>query len=130
MMSELLARRKAAAENSGATSKEDEKKKRRRQLGRAPSNALHTSNPSTADDLASRANSVVAEERFEGKGYVEYQPSQELGWDAPGAREEREKMIRAMGGKVEESGVMVGPIGVVKDIVSEAGLGRSRKRRG
>ncbi|KAF2264726.1 hypothetical protein CC78DRAFT_543774 [Lojkania enalia] len=121
IMTDLLAARKAAA--SKIPGKEDEKWKRRRQLGRAQSTR---SNPSTADDPLSRASSgsaalgnmdeggifdLVGEGRNEGKGYVEYQPSQELGWDAPGAQEARKRVI-------------------VKDVVSEpSGLRTGRRKR-
>ncbi|KAF2786767.1 hypothetical protein K505DRAFT_343518 [Melanomma pulvis-pyrius CBS 109.77] len=159
IMYSIMAARKAHAaavtsKSGPITTKEDDKRKRRRQLGRATSTR---SNPSTADDIVSRASSVAegakrgiigeeiaeadevdagGEEGFNGKArnmYEAYQPSQELGWDAPGAQEVREQMIRAMGGKVEESGMLVASIGVVKDVVSEGGGGMSRavrKRRG
>ena len=145
-MASILAARKAhAAAKADNAGKKDDKRKRRRQLGRATSGR---SNASTADDIASRTSSAAEgakrpffneENLVEGdveKGgerdgkqkYVEYQPSQELGWDAPGAQEAREQMIRAMGGKIEDSAVMVSPIGVVRDMVDE-GRGRSGRRR-
>lgn len=113
LMSGLLAARKAAA--SAAPSKEDEKKKRRRQLGRATSTR---SNGSTAEEVFSRTSSAdhtrdvrdgdenENRDRRQQK-YVEYQPSQELGWDAEGLQ---------------------AGIGVVKDVVSEGSkLGRRRR---
>lgn len=150
IMSNLLAQRKAATEHNASNFEADKRKLRRRQLGRATSTR---SNPSTADAPVSRAgseapngiaeeevnfDSVLGEEKDfgvgKGKGVVMYQPSQELSWDALGAQEAREQMIRAIGGKVLDSGGVVAqkPIGVVKDVVSgEVGLGRaSRRRRG
>ncbi|KAF2705857.1 hypothetical protein K504DRAFT_493711 [Pleomassaria siparia CBS 279.74] len=158
IMASIMAVRKAhaaaAASKTGPhTSKEDEKRNRRRQLGRATSTR---SNNSTTDDVISRTSSAVdvakrvfsaedsietsegcdGEQSFEGKArktYEEYQPSQELGWDSPGAAIAREKMIREMGGKVEETGTKVASIGVVKDVVSGVGGGLSRaprKKRG
>ncbi|KAF2873874.1 hypothetical protein BDV95DRAFT_541299 [Massariosphaeria phaeospora] len=131
IMSKLLANRKPA---SNPTDKQDEKRKRRRQLGRATSTR---SNPSTADDMLSRTSSaadVVNEDggviaREVKKVHVEYQPSQELGWDAPGAQEARAKMITAMGGTVEEGGSVLEGIGVVKDVVSDTGALGRRKRK-
>ena len=71
-----------------------------------------------------------AEERTKAKP-IQYQPSQELGWDAPGAQEARAQMIRAIGGKVEEGTSVMEGIGIVKDSMSEVpGPTRSRKRRG
>lgn len=145
IMSNILAQRKAAAEQN--PNPDAEKKKRRRQLGRAASSR---SNPSTADDVVSHASSALATEhrvsehldetvldnmldgaKDLGKGRLdEYQPSQELGWDAPGAQEAREQMIRAMGGKVEETSGVVRSVGVVRDVVSaDRGAGRAGRRK-
>ncbi|KAF2649269.1 hypothetical protein K491DRAFT_698238 [Lophiostoma macrostomum CBS 122681] len=151
IMSNILAQRKAASAQNPfpLNPQEASRQKRRRQLGRAPS---ARSNPSTADGKPlSRASSVSApangadaeaepdgafdsvlgpgETEFGRARTVEvYQPSQELGWDAHGAQEAREQMIRAMGGKVERvRGV------VVRDVGGESGLGvggRTRRRRG
>lgn len=138
-MSNLLAQRKASAEHS--LNKEDDKRKRRRQIGRASSTR---SNPSTAGDALLRAGSASAPNEnaseeitlekdygvAKGKGIMEYQPSQELGWDAPGAQEAREQMIRAMGGKVEKDTGVVEPIGVVKDVVGgDSRYSRAGRRR-
>lgn len=140
IMSRILAQRKTAAEYQNLEKEETRKKKR--QLGRA------TSNPSTASgtELDSRAGSAVPaepspddlslsereRERDDDPKNVNvaevYKPSQELGWDDPGAQAARERMIRAMGGRVEETGVVVvEPTGVMKDIVSEGGRGRRRR---
>jgi DNA replication regulator DPB11 len=139
IMASIMAARKAhAIAKVNDTTDEDPKKRRRRQLGRATSTR---SNGSTADDLASRSSSAKhtiidegsvrdGEEIIKRKVYEEYQPSQELGWDAPGAQEQREQMIRAMGGVVEMGGMRVESIGLVKDVVSESVGGRGRKRRG
>ncbi|KAF2009075.1 hypothetical protein BU24DRAFT_468471 [Aaosphaeria arxii CBS 175.79] len=143
IMSELLAHRKPTS-NTNATTK----RQPRRQLGRATSTR---SNPSTADEPTSRASSVVAEERArslheppepraapkrQATGIAEYEPSQELGWDAPGAQEAREKMILALGGTVdEESAGVVRSIGVVRDVVAgevvdDRQIRAGRRRRG
>jgi hypothetical protein len=63
------------------------------------------------------------------------QPSQELGWDSPGAQEARERMILAMGGKVDGGLNVLEGIGIVKDKAGDEGLGSiagrmTRKRRG
>jgi hypothetical protein len=139
IMSNILAQRKVAAKQT--LNKEDDIRKRRRQLGRA------RSNNSTGDDPLSRGSSITAQtgtadidrdvhsnssgEKGAGLGKAaEYQPSQELGWDAPGAQEARERMIRAMGGTVEETGGVVQPIGVMKDAVrGDEGLGRAGRRK-
>jgi hypothetical protein len=147
IMSNILAQRKAAAEQN--PNPDNEKKKRRRQFGRATSSR---SNPSTADDVFQRTSSdsaLVAENRVSehndesvlesmlggarefGKARLdEYQPSQELGWDAPGAQEAREQMIRAMGGKIEDTSGVVRSVGVVKDVVNaDSGAGRAGRRK-
>lgn len=132
IMSKLLANRKT----TDPASKEDDKtrRRRRRPLGRVQSTR---SNPSTGDDLLSRQSSISRaeegdeEEVEKRKAFEVPQPSQELGWDSPGAQRAREKMIRAMGGKVEEAGVLEG-IGEVKDAKPDTiTYGRTtRKRRG
>ncbi|KAH7139065.1 hypothetical protein B0J11DRAFT_34395 [Dendryphion nanum] len=136
VMSELLARRKQA-KSCPTTGR-----KPRRQLGRAASSRSATS---TADDPHSRASSVAIEDREKqaieiepprrpAMGFGEYQPSQELGWEVPGAQEARERMIRAFGGTVQDEGVKVGSIGMVKDVVGgvemSAGGGARDQRAG
>lgn len=123
IMSKLLANRKIPTNPPN----EESGRRKPRSLGRAQSTR---SNPSSVDEFLSRTSSRAEEEGEEKKVFEGYQPSQELGWDSPGAQRAREKMIKAMGGKVEESNVLEG-IGVVRDGASDAGLGRaSRKRRG
>jgi DNA replication regulator DPB11 len=148
MMSKLLANRKTSvpAEKEDTTGR-----RKRRPLGRAQSTK---SNTSTAEELLSRNSSashqqdevrtdggtttdvvepeVIVEEVVETRPFEIPQPSQELGWDSPGAQRARENMIRAVGGKViEKKGLERG--GVVKDKV-EAGVGAggrtARRRRG
>lgn len=135
LVSEMLARRKQP--------KPMEKRKPPRQLGRAASSR---SAPSTADGPDSRASSVATEDRPQQAIEIEapprlaigsdYQPSQELGWDAPGAQEARECLIRAMGGTVQNTGMKIGSIGVVQDVIGglEMNSGRDqragRRRRG
>jgi DNA replication regulator DPB11 len=124
MLTTMRASRKTAPTS---TDQADEKRRRRRQLGRATSTR---SNPSAEDgsgnlDLADDAgdeNSVLV---------PEYQPSQELGWDSPGAAKAREQMIKKLGGTVQERSVPAEGIGVVKDAAEESRVGvRASRRRG
>ena len=95
----------------------------RRQLGRATSTR---SNDSTADS-SGQLNLDADDDKEMAQ---EYQPSQELGWDSPGAAKAREQMIKRLGGRVTEKSVRVEGIGVVRDVASEGAGGRvSRKRR-
>ena len=141
IMSKLLANRKM----STTTDKDAEPGRRRRKpLGRAPSSR---SNQSTADNAISNQSSTTYAGPELGEAGEEEevettrrpigipQPSQELGWDSPGAQKAREKMILAMGGKVEGGLNVLEGIGVVKDKAGEEGfesIGRraGRKRRG
>ncbi|KAI4652375.1 hypothetical protein J4E93_002577 [Alternaria ventricosa] len=102
------------------------KTRKRRQLGRAASTR---SNASAGD---SSGNILAGEEEEEENTVLveEYQPSQELGWDSPGAAKAREQMIKKLGGTMQEKSVAVEGIGVVKDVGGNT-TGRSgRKRRG
>lgn len=95
----------------------------RRQLGRATSTR---SNDSTADS-SGQLNLDGDDDKEQAQ---EYQPSQELGWDSPGAAKAREQMIKRLGVKVTETSVRVEGIGVVRDVASENAGGRvPRKRR-
>lgn len=100
----------------------------RRQLGRATSTR---SNQSTADSANGTLNFDELNDR---ETEVEYQPSQELGWDSPGAAKAREQMIKRIGGRVTEKSVRVEGIGVVRDVESELGhggrVGRRRREKG
>ena len=62
-------------------------------------------------------------------GIGEYQPSQELGWEAPGAQEAREHLIRAIGGTVQDEGTKVGSIGVVQDVLGGPDINNGRDQR-
>ncbi|RMZ71141.1 BRCT domain [Pyrenophora seminiperda CCB06] len=97
----------------------------RRQLGRATSTR---SNASAGDS----SGNLLADDDDENTVLVEeYQPSQTLGWDSPGAAKAREQMIRKLGGTVQETSVAVEGIGVVRDAGGEAMTSRTgRKRRG
>ena len=141
IMSKLLANRRT----STIADKDAEPGRRRRKpLGRAQSSR---SNQSTADNPLSNQSSIsyagpeVGEEREEegvepARRPLEFpQPSQELGWDSPGAQKARERMILAMGGRVGGGLNVLEGIGVVKDKAGEEGLGSiggrtTRKRRG
>jgi DNA replication regulator DPB11 len=156
IMMEILARRKAVAATSGnAVTTDDKRKRRKAQLGRATSGTGTGSNQSTAEissgpqkadpavpepedeDLDHDLNTVgevrgvVANRRTK---FDEYQPSQSLLYEGPEVQAAREQMIRAMGGTVQGAGAVVGPIGVVKDVVLDgvggvAGRGSRKKRR-
>lgn len=122
ILAQLRANRKAAPTPADQA---DEKRRKRRQLGRATSTR---SNQSTGD---SSGNIGLDDDDDENNALAEeYQPSQQLGWDSPGAAKAREQMIKKIGGTIQERSVPVQGIGIVEDAVSE-GLGRaSRKRRG
>jgi hypothetical protein len=98
------------------------KSRQRRHLGRATSTR---SNASAGDS----SGNLLAEEEDEKTVLVEeYQPSQELGWDSPGAAKAREQMIRKLGGTVQDKSVAVEGIGVVKDVGGTTGrAGRTRR---
>ncbi|KAI4630456.1 hypothetical protein J4E80_001391 [Alternaria sp. BMP 0032] len=102
------------------------KTRKRRQLGRATSTR---SNASAGD---SSGNILVGEEEEEENTVLmeEYQPSQELGWDSPGAAKAREQMIKKLGGTMQEKSVAVEGIGVVKDVGGNTTGRAGRKRRG
>ena len=106
----------------------DEKRRRRRQLGRATSTR---SIGSTGD--ASSGNLGLDREDEDDETIVinEYQPSQELGWDSPGAAKAREAMIKKLGGTLKEKSVPVKAIGGAMDGPSESGMTSraGRKRR-
>ncbi|KAG9190977.1 hypothetical protein G6011_09065 [Alternaria panax] len=120
ILAQLRANRKAAPTS---VDQAPGKSRQRRQLGRATSTR---SNASAGDD----SGNLMAEEEDENTVLVEeYQPSQELGWDSPGAAKAREQMIRRLGGTVQDKSVAVEGIGVVKDVGGTTGRA-SRKRRG
>jgi DNA replication regulator DPB11 len=123
ILAKLRANRKAAPT---LIDQADEKRRKRRQLGRATSTRSNQSSAEGSGNIdlndVEDENSVLIQE---------YQPSQELGWDSPGAAKAREQMIKKLGGTVKERSVPAEGIGVVKDAVGESGLGRtSRRRRG
>ncbi|KAJ4362354.1 protein kinase activating protein dpb11 [Neocucurbitaria cava] len=128
ILAQLRANRKAAPTPGDQA---DEKRRRRRQLGRATS---ARSNQSTGDNNSTGNLGGLDVDDGEDENTVlieEYQPSQELGWDSPGAAKAREQMIRKLGGTIKERSVPVKGIGVVKDVVSEtSGRAGGRKRRG
>ncbi|KAI4628545.1 hypothetical protein J4E83_003095 [Alternaria metachromatica] len=102
------------------------KTRKRRQLGRATSTR---SNASAGDS----SGNILAREEEEEENTVlveEYQPSQELGWDSPGAAKAREQMIKKLGGTMQEKSVAVEGIGVVKDVGGNTTGRAGRKRRG
>ncbi|EDU48754.1 subunit of DNA polymerase II [Pyrenophora tritici-repentis Pt-1C-BFP] len=122
ILAQMRANRKAApAPADPATSKT----RKRRQLGRAASTR---SNASAGD---SSGNLLVDDEEENTVLVEEYQASQTLAWESPGAAKAREQMIRKLGGTVKETSVAVEGIGVVKDAGGEVTTTRTgRKRRG
>jgi DNA replication regulator DPB11 len=122
ILAKLRANRKAAPT---PTDQADEKRRKRRLLGRATSTR---SNQSVAEGSGHFDLNDVEDENS--VLIPEYQPSQELGWDSPGAAKAREQMIKKLGGTVKERSVPAEGIGVVKDAVNESGLGRASRRRG
>ncbi len=106
----------------------DEKRRRRRQLGRATS----TRSVGSAGDVSSGNLGLDREDEDDETVVInEYQPSQELGWDSPGAAKAREAMIKKLGGTLKENSVPVQAIGGAMDGPSESGMTSrtGRKRR-
>jgi hypothetical protein len=118
ILAQLRANRKIAPTSADQA---EDKRRKRRQLGRATSTR---SNQSAGGDSSGN----LLDEEGETVVLDEYQPSQELGWDSPGAAKAREQMIKKLGGTVKEKSVPVQEIGIVKDVAAET-VGR-RKRRG
>ncbi|KAF2633079.1 hypothetical protein BU25DRAFT_487420 [Macroventuria anomochaeta] len=106
----------------------DEKRRRRRQLGRATSTR---SIGSTGGASSGNLGLDGGDEDDETIVMNEYQPSQELGWDSPGAAKAREAMIKKLGGTLKEKSVPVKAIGGAMDGPSESGMTSraGRKRR-
>ncbi|CAE7021196.1 hypothetical protein PTT_12211 [Pyrenophora teres f. teres 0-1] len=122
ILAQMRASRKAApAPADTATSKT----RKRRQLGRATSVRSNTSAGDNSGNLLiddEDENTVLVEE---------YQASQTLAWESPGAAKAREQMIRKLGGTVQDTSVAVEGIGVVRDAGGEGMTSRAgRKRRG
>jgi len=132
IMSKLLASRKTS---SLSEKQEEQGRRRRRPLGRADSGRSNQS--SAGDSLVSRqsSNSKAGEEEVameDGEVPIAFQlpePSQQLGWDSPGAQRAREQMIRAIGGNVVEAKTGIDEAGVVKDATSEEPLETGRMSR-
>jgi DNA replication regulator DPB11 len=145
IMSKLLANRKTATPADKDT---EVGRRKRRPLGRAQSgrsnhstteeNMLSRQSSLSKPDEVAAADAEAAVEEEEEAARRPFQmplPSQELGWDSPGAQKARERMIRAMGGKLDEGSTVLEEVGVVKEKVSDNGGGigggrASRKRRG
>ncbi|UPX15095.1 protein kinase activating protein dpb11 [Ascochyta rabiei] len=125
LLTKLRATRKAAPTPADQA---DEKRRRRRQLGRATS----TRSVGSAGDAGSGNLSLNGEDEDDETVVInEYQPSQELGWDSPGAAKAREAMIKKLGGTLKEKSVPVKAIGGAMDGPSESGMTSraGRKRR-
>ncbi len=122
ILAQLRANRKATPALAGQA---DDKRRKRRQLGRATSTRSNHSNGESSGQMGVNADDDEEETTL----VEEFQPSQELGWDSPGAAKAREQMIKKLGGTVKERSVPVQGIGVVKDVVSEPNGRAGRKRR-
>lgn len=121
ILAQLRANRKPVPFSADANAT---RRRGRRQLGRATSTR---SNDSTAAEGSGQLNLDGDDDKEQAQ---EYQPSQELGWDSPGAVKAREQMIKRLGGTLTEKSVRVEGIGIVRDVVSENAGGRvPRKRR-
>jgi DNA replication regulator DPB11 len=121
ILAQLRANRKPLP--SPADANESTRRRGRRQLGRATS----TRSNGSAADSSGQLNLDGDDDKEQAQ---EYQPSQELGWDSPGAAQAREQMIKKLGGRLTEKSVRVEGIGVVRDVASEnAGARPPRKRR-
>lgn len=137
IMSKLLASRKTS---SAVEKEEDKGRRRRRPLGRAQSTRSNTS--TAAEEVLSRTSSAAKAIEEEEMGeddnkvlqaFKPPEPSQQLGWDSPGAQRARERMIRAIGGNVTSDSPVIEETRVIRDVVIENGLGMgraSRSRRG
>ncbi|OCK82340.1 hypothetical protein K432DRAFT_402994 [Lepidopterella palustris CBS 459.81] len=138
----LLAQKQAASAAASAAPPAESNQRRRKRglLGRATSG---TSNPSASTSFSRADSSLVTDQGVDGNSraddegaegklevqFSEYMPSQSLLYEDPEVQAARENMIRKMGGKVEEAMGVVGPIGVVRDVVSEGVAGRMGRRR-
>lgn len=124
ILAQLRANRKPAPTSVDAP---DGQRRKRRQLGRA------TSTRSTQSAASSgNANVEISLDDDEGESALveEYEPSQQLGWEEPGAAKAREAMIRKLGGTIKEKSVAVQGIGVVMDEGGETGGRSFRRKRG
>lgn len=130
ILAQLRANRKTAPLPAEAP---DGQRRRRRLLGRATSTR---SNQSAASSANATSNGEICldgegeEEEEDGDDGLaeEYEPSQRLGWEEPGAAKAREVMIKRLGGTIKEKSVVVQGIGMVMDEEVEVG-GRSVRTR-
>jgi DNA replication regulator DPB11 len=120
ILAQLRANRKPLP--SPADQNSSTRRRGRRQLGRATSTRSNDSGAESSGQL----NLDGDDDKEQAQAY---QPSQELGWDSPGAAKARETMMKRLGGRVTESSVRVEGIGVVRDVASENGGRVVRKRR-
>jgi hypothetical protein len=129
--SDLLTKLRANRKDAPTSEDQDnQKRRRRRQLGRATS---ARSVGSTGDASPGNLGLDGENEDEDDETIVinEYQPSQELGWDSPGAARAREAMIKRLGGTLTEKSVPVKAIGGAMDGPSESRMTSraGRKRR-
>ncbi|KAF2238856.1 hypothetical protein EV356DRAFT_528752 [Viridothelium virens] len=132
-ITELLAQKQSSRPSSASENPTKDRKKRT--LGRAASGPTNPSSESLGRSYSLGANEngisqgldvLDAPPRIE-----TIEPSQALTYEDPDVQEQREKMIKRLGGKVQEaSGSTVQSVGSVKDLVlEESGVGRRVRRR-
>jgi len=127
ILAQLRANRKTAPPSADQP---DGQRRRRRQLGRAMSTRSNQSGTSSGNTNNHNISLDKDDEDDESALVEEYQPSQQLAWDEPGAAKAREVMIRKLGGTIKDKSVPVQGIGMVMDESGE-GTGRhGRTRRG
>ncbi|KAI9685465.1 MAG: hypothetical protein M1820_010801 [Bogoriella megaspora] len=133
-ISNLLAQKQSSRPSSAAEASTKDRKKRA--LGRAVSSG---SKPNAGESFG-RTSSLASEsatasqrlDALDAPPRIEpIVPSQALSYENPGGQEQRDEMIRRLGGKVDESTRnAVGPIGQVKDlVVQESSVGKRVRRR-
>lgn len=126
-IAELLAQKQLAASRPSFNSAPLDRRKRT--LGRAPSNpsSLHNSHTSLAN-----LDRPVSADGTDLISIEEPLASQALGYEDPETARMREKMIRAMGGKViDDGGVRVQSVGLVRDsalVAAEASSGMGKRK--
>ncbi|KAL9096996.1 MAG: hypothetical protein Q9165_000960 [Trypethelium subeluteriae] len=132
-ITELLAQKQSSRPSSASENPIKDRKKRA--LGRAASGPTNLSSESL-----SRSYSLGASGNGNSQGLdmldappriEKIEPSQALTYEDPDVQEQRAKMIKRLGGKVQEaSGNTVQSVGSVKDLVlEESGVGRRVRRR-
>ena len=132
-ITELLAQKQSSRPSSA--SEHTVKDRKKRTLGRAPSGPTTTSSETLSRSYSFGVNEegnsqsldvLDAPPRIE-----QVVPSQALTYEAPGMQEQREKLIKQLGGKIQEANKnTVKSVGSVKDLVLEQrGVGKRVRKR-